>query len=43
MGESSGSELLYFALAWGINNGLLDKKVFEPAVKKSMGCTLCKC
>lgn len=35
MGESSGSAFYTFALTWGINNGLLDKKVFEPAVKKA--------
>ncbi|MGK9370087.1 glycoside hydrolase family 88 protein [Melioribacter sp. Ez-97] len=35
MGESSGSAFYTYALAWGINNGLLDKAVFEPAVKKA--------
>jgi rhamnogalacturonyl hydrolase YesR len=35
IGESSGSAFYTFALTWGINNGLLDKKVFEPAVKKA--------
>jgi rhamnogalacturonyl hydrolase YesR len=35
MGESSGSAFYTFALTWGINNGLLDKEVFEPAVKKA--------
>jgi rhamnogalacturonyl hydrolase YesR len=34
LGESSGSAFFTFALTWGINNGLLDKEVFEPAVKK---------
>ena len=33
-GEVSGSGFYTFALAWGINNGLLDKK-HTPAVKKS--------
>jgi rhamnogalacturonyl hydrolase YesR len=35
MGESSGSAFYTYALAWGINNGLLDKALFEPAVKKA--------
>lgn len=35
MGESSGSAFFTFALAWGINNGYLDKELFEPAVIKA--------
>ncbi|MGD8777901.1 MAG: glycoside hydrolase family 88 protein [Ignavibacteria bacterium] len=35
MGESSGSAFYTYALTWGINNGLLDKEAFEPAVKKA--------
>lgn len=35
MGESSGSAFYTYALTWGINNGLLDKATFEPAVKKA--------
>lgn len=34
MGESSGSAFYTFALAWGINNGLLDES-YKPAVKKA--------
>lgn len=34
IGESSGSAFFTFALAWGINNGLLDKK-YKPQVKKA--------
>ncbi len=34
MGESSGSCFFTFALAWGINNGLLDKS-HKPAVEKA--------
>ena len=41
LGESSGSSFFTYALAWGINNGLLDKKEFEPAVKKAWAA-LCK-
>lgn len=34
-GELSGSGLYTYAIAWGINNGLLDKKEFEPVVNKA--------
>ena len=34
-GEASGSGFFTFALAWGINNGLLDKNTYTPAVKKA--------
>ncbi|UMB54092.1 glycoside hydrolase family 88 protein [Lutibacter sp. A64] len=34
-GEVSGSGFYTFALAWGINNGLLDKATYLPAVKKA--------
>ena len=33
-GEASGSGLFCYAFAWGINNGLLDSKLFKPAVEK---------
>jgi len=32
MGESSGSAFFTFALAWGVNNGMLDPEVYKPAV-----------
>lgn len=32
--ESSGSGFFTYAFAWGINNGLLDRTKFEPAVIK---------
>jgi rhamnogalacturonyl hydrolase YesR len=32
--ESSGSGFFTFGLAWGVNNGLLDKDMFLPAVRK---------
>ncbi len=35
--ESSGSGLITYALAWGVNQGLLDRKKFEPAVLKAWG------
>jgi rhamnogalacturonyl hydrolase YesR len=34
IGESSGSAFFTFALAWGINNGLVDEK-YKPQVKKA--------
>ncbi|KJF41733.1 glycoside hydrolase family 88/105 protein [Draconibacterium sediminis] len=34
-GEVSGSGLYTFAIAWGINNGLLDKNEYEPVVIKA--------
>jgi rhamnogalacturonyl hydrolase YesR len=40
--EASGSALFTYGLAWGVNQGLLDRDKFEPAVKKSwsalVGC-----
>jgi rhamnogalacturonyl hydrolase YesR len=32
--ETSGTSFFTFGLAWGINNGLLDRKVYEPIVLK---------
>lgn len=34
-GEVSGSGFFCYALAWGVNNKLLDKKSYLPAVKKT--------
>lgn len=34
-GEASGSGFYTYALAWGINNKILDKKKYLPAVKKA--------
>ena len=34
-GETSGTGFYCYALAWGINNGLLDKATYEPAVRKA--------
>ncbi len=33
--ETSGSGFYTYALAWGVNQGLLDKAQFEPAVRKA--------
>lgn len=35
MGESSGSSFFTYALAWGINNGLLDETQYKPKVEKA--------
>lgn len=32
--ETSGSSFYTYGLAWGINNGILDKATYEPAVRK---------
>ena len=32
--ETSGSSFYIYGLAWGINNGILDKNKYEPSVKK---------
>src|SRR6201999_1052746 len=33
--ETSGSGFFIYALAWGVNQGLLDRARFEPAIQKS--------
>jgi rhamnogalacturonyl hydrolase YesR len=35
MKESSGSALYTYALAWGVNNGMLDRAAFGPAVRRA--------
>lgn len=35
MQETSGSGFYTYALAWGVNEGLLDRAKFEPAVRKA--------
>lgn len=41
-GEVSGSGFYTFALAWGVNNGMLDKTKYQPAVEKAWQA-LAKC
>lgn len=41
-GEVSGSGFLCYALAWGVNNKLLDKKEYLPGIKKTW-IGLCQC
>lgn len=33
--ESSGTAFFTYAIAWGINNGILDEDKFEPVIRKS--------
>jgi unsaturated rhamnogalacturonyl hydrolase len=33
--ETSGSAFFCYAMAWGINNGILDKKEYLPVIKKA--------
>lgn len=33
--ETSGSSFFTFGLAWGINNGILDRDTYEPVVRKA--------
>ncbi|MDR1784008.1 MAG: glycoside hydrolase family 88 protein [Dysgonamonadaceae bacterium] len=41
-GEVSGSGFFCYAIAWGINNGLLSKKTFLPVVEKAwLGLNKC--
>lgn len=35
MGETSGTAFFCYGIAWGINNGVLDKQTFLPVVEKS--------
>jgi rhamnogalacturonyl hydrolase YesR len=37
MQETSGSGFFTYALAWGVNQGLLDRATFEPAVRSAWG------
>jgi len=34
-GEVSGSGFFCYAFAWGVNNGLLDKKIYKPSIEKA--------
>ncbi|SNR31071.1 Rhamnogalacturonyl hydrolase YesR [Lutibacter agarilyticus] len=36
--ETSGTSFFTFGLAWGINNGLLDAKTYQPHVEKAWNC-----
>jgi unsaturated rhamnogalacturonyl hydrolase len=33
--EVSGSALMTFGMAWGVNNGILDRKTYEPVIAKA--------
>lgn len=38
--ESTGTALNAFAMAWGINNGILDEKTYRPVVEKAWAALL---
>jgi rhamnogalacturonyl hydrolase YesR len=42
MPEASGSAMFTYGLAWGVNQGLLDRATYEPAIRKAwsalVGC-----
>ncbi len=38
--ETSGTALNTFAMAWGINNGVLDEKTYRPVVEKAWAALL---
>jgi rhamnogalacturonyl hydrolase YesR len=42
MQETSGTGLFTYALAWGINQGLLDRAGYEPAVRRAWDALLAK-
>jgi rhamnogalacturonyl hydrolase YesR len=33
--ETSGSALFVYAMAWGVNEGVLDRKVYQPVIEKA--------
>ena len=33
--ETSGTSLFTYGFAWGVNNGILDKKTYKPAILKA--------
>jgi rhamnogalacturonyl hydrolase YesR len=41
--EASGSALFTYGLAWGVNQGLLDRATFDPSVRKAWSLGLVKC
>lgn len=40
MQESSGTAFFCYALAWGVNEGLLDRAAFEPVVRRAWAALL---
>jgi unsaturated rhamnogalacturonyl hydrolase len=41
--ELSGTALFIYGFAWGINNGLLDKKIYEPIIAKTWNAMVKDC
>ena len=33
--ETSGTSLFIYGFAWGVNNGILDKKIYKPVIAKA--------
>jgi rhamnogalacturonyl hydrolase YesR len=42
MQETSGTGLFTYALAWGVNQGLLDANTYAPALRRAWGALLAK-
>lgn len=41
--ELTGTALFVYGMAWGMRNGLLDKKIYQPIVAKAMNAMLKDC
>ncbi|MDE3236992.1 MAG: glycoside hydrolase family 88 protein [Bacteroidota bacterium] len=41
--ELTGTSLFTYGFAWGINNGILDKKMYKPAIVKAWNCMVKDC
>lgn len=41
--ELTGTSLFTYGFAWGINNGILNKKIFEPVITKSWNALMKDC
>ena len=41
--ELTGTSLFVYGMAWGLNNGILDKKTYSPAVIKAWNALLNEC
>ena len=43
MRETSGTGFYVYALGWGVNEGILERSRFEPAVMKGWSALLAAC
>ena len=41
--ETSGTALFTYGFAWGVNNGILDKKIYKPIVAKAWNAMVKEC